>query len=516
MNIVIYARYSSDKQTENSIEGQLKVCYEYAKREKHTVVGEYIDRAISGRSAEKRLEFMRMISDSAKKQFEGVLVYKLDRFARSSEDSIVYKKVLKKNSVVVLSTFEHISNDPAGMIMERLFEAMDEYYSLDLSIKVTRGMRLAAEKSQYTGGLLPLGYKAVEKQILIDEATAKIVREIFKEYASGKTMKDITDYLNAKHIKTAKGSAFNKNSLQSILKNKKYIGTYWYGDIEVKDGMPRIVSDELFEEVQKKMKTNKKASAKAKAKEEYLLTTKLFCGHCKNMMVGVSGTSKTGKKHTYYACKDTLKKKCNKKQIIKQWIENIVVNKCREMLTNENIELIARETVAAAEKARDNSILKILKDQLKGFEKKQANLMHAVTECEIEIVRKSLYEQLNNVIIEKQELEIALAREENKAETVLTASQVKFFLNKLKNADINDIKNRKALIAVFINAIYLYDEPDGKRKITFVLNAGDKPVEITETLLDDIEANAKCSYIDCNVAPYQFKELLFFFCSLYF
>src|SRR5699024_10167893 len=150
MNVVIYARFSSNNQTEQSIEGQLKICYEYAKNNGYTVVGEYIDRAQSG-TTDNRLEFQRMISDSDKHTFEGVLVYQLDRFARNRYDSAINKSKLKKNGVRVISARENISDDASGILVEGVMESMDEYYSAELSQKIRRGMDINAEKCLSNG-----------------------------------------------------------------------------------------------------------------------------------------------------------------------------------------------------------------------------------------------------------------------------------------------------------------------------------------------------------------------------
>ena len=150
MNVVIYARFSSHSQTEQSIEGQLKVCYEYAESNHYTVVGEYIDRAISG-TTDNRAEFQRMISDSDKHTFEGVLVYQLDRFARNRYDSAINKAKLKKNGVRVLSAKENIADDASGILVEGVLESMAEYYSVELSQKIHRGMAINAEKCLSNG-----------------------------------------------------------------------------------------------------------------------------------------------------------------------------------------------------------------------------------------------------------------------------------------------------------------------------------------------------------------------------
>ena len=250
MNIVIYARFSSHTQNEQSIEGQLKVCYEFAERNGYKIIGEYIDRAISGTEAENRPEFQRMIADSAKRQFQGVLVYQLDRFARNRYDSATYKAKLKKYGVKVLSARENISDDASGVLMEAVLEGMAEYYSVELSQKVKRGLELNARKCLFTGSGVPLGYKIVEKKFAIDEETAPIVKGIFEMYLAGKTMAEIIRYLNGHGVKTSRGNPYNKNSIRLILTNNRYTGVYKYGGMEIPGGVPRIIDDNTFEQVQ--------------------------------------------------------------------------------------------------------------------------------------------------------------------------------------------------------------------------------------------------------------------------
>ena len=320
MNIVIYARYSSDRQTEQSIEGQLKECYAYAKRNDYTIVGEYIDRAVTG-TTDNRPEFQRMIEDSSKKHFKGVLVYQLDRFARNRYDSATYKAKLKKNGVRVLSARENISEDASCVLMEAVLEGMAEYYSIELAQKIKRGMDINAEKCLSTGGVVALGFKTENKQIQVDPLTAPIVVRIFEMYVEGHTMAEIIRYLNANQIKTSYGNDFNKNSINRILTNKRYIGTYTYCDTEIPDGLPRIIDDDLFWEAHMIMQKNKKAPARAKAVVDYLLSTKLFCGYCKTAMTGVSGTSSTAdRKYHYYQCVANRRdKSCDKKTVRKDY-----------------------------------------------------------------------------------------------------------------------------------------------------------------------------------------------------
>lgn len=226
MNAVIYARYSSDKQTEQSIEGQLRVCKEYAEHEGLTIIGEYIDRAITGRY-DDRPEFQKMIRDSKKRQFEYILVYKLDRFARNRRDSANYKYKLRMNGVRVLSAMERIGDNPESIILEAVLEAQAEYYSLDLAQKVKRGMRETVYKKKFLGGIPPYGYKVINSKIEIDEGEAKIIRYIFSEYANGRTKIDILNELNNLGIKSKRGQNFSSNSFQHALRNKKYTRTFF-------------------------------------------------------------------------------------------------------------------------------------------------------------------------------------------------------------------------------------------------------------------------------------------------
>ena len=157
MKGVIYARYSSDNQREESIEGQLRECKTFAEKNDIQIVETYIDRALSART-DRRPDFQRMIKDSAGRKFEVVIVWKLDRFARDKYDSAHYKRILKNNSVKVVSATEAISAGAEGILLESMLEGMAEYYSAELSEKVTRGLTENALKCKYNGGTLPIGY----------------------------------------------------------------------------------------------------------------------------------------------------------------------------------------------------------------------------------------------------------------------------------------------------------------------------------------------------------------------
>jgi DNA invertase Pin-like site-specific DNA recombinase len=378
MKLVFYGRFSDSSQTEQSIEGQRKVCYEFAERNGYKIIGEYIDRALTGTS-DSRPEFLRMIADSAKRQFQGVLVYQLDRFARNRYDSATYKTKLKKNGVKVLSARENISDDASGVLMEAVLEGMAEYFSAELSQKVKRGMTLTAEKCEFTGSGVPLGYKIVDKKFEIDEQSSPIVKRIFELYLADYNMADIIRYLNENGLKTSYGNKYNRTSIKRILTNRKYLGIYIYKDIEIPDGIPQIIDNVTFEQVQLLLEKNKKAPARVKtADEQYLLTTKLFCGHCKSAMTGMSGHSKSKKIHQYYACFTSRKhNSCNKKNLQKSFIEDFVINNVLEALTDDYIKELAKKISDLSAKERNTDMIKRLNKLLKENEDAITNLIKA-------------------------------------------------------------------------------------------------------------------------------------------
>lgn len=379
MKAVIYARYSSDNQREESIEGQLRECTAFAEKNGITVLRHYIDRAFSART-DNRPEFQNMIKDSGKKLFDMIIVWKLDRFARNRYDSARYKATLKKNGVKVVSATEVISEGAEGIILESVLEGYAEYYSADLSEKVVRGMTENALKCKYNGATVPIGYQIdSEQHFQIDPLKAPFVLEAFKRYDEGATMTQIRDWLNAQGVKNSRGQPITYNNIQRLLSNRRYIGEYSYRSIIVPDGIPMIVPKELFDRVQEKLEKNRKAPARHKAEDDYLLTTKLFCGYCGAYLCGESGTSRTGLVHHYYKCVSVKKKRteCHKKPVRKDWIEDLVVRETMKMLMDDAaIEAIVSKLMELQD--RENVNLPLYERQLHETETAINNLLNAI------------------------------------------------------------------------------------------------------------------------------------------
>ena len=231
--------------------------------------------------------------------------------------------------------------------MESLLEGYAEFYSAELAEKVVRGMTENALKCKYNGGSIPMGYAIDgEQHFQIDPASAPVVIEIFKLYSKGTSMQTLVNMLNERNIKSSRGGKITLNIVNHILKNRRYIGEYSYRDVIQPDAIPAIVPQELFDRVQERMAKNKKAPARHKAEDDYLLTTKLHCGKCGAFMVGESGTSRTMKVHHYYRCVNTKKKKlCDKKAIKKDWIENLVVEQTMKVIMDDAMVLYIADMV---------------------------------------------------------------------------------------------------------------------------------------------------------------------------
>ena len=473
MKGVIYARYSSDNQREESIDGQLRECKEFADKNGIEIIGEYIDRALSAKT-DNRPEFQKMIKDSYRKLFDTIIVWKVDRFARNRYDSAHYKHLLKKNGVKVVSAREHISEGAEGIILESMLEGYAEYYSVELTEKVNRGLMENALKGKLNGGTIPLGYRLTKEQTLeINEETAPVVLEIFTRYNDGEQIKSIEKDLALRELKNNYGGPITYNRIHYLLKNRRYTGEYRFRDVVHKNAFPVIVPEDLFNSVQKKLEKNKIAPARNKAEDEYVLTTKLKCGKCGAYMVGESGKSMTGAIHRYYKCANTKKKKlCNKKSVKKAWIEDLVVQKTMNMIMDDKVvEKIADSIIEIL--AQENTTIPKLQAKLKETEKYIDNMLTAIQQGLINVSAKKRLDELEET---KKEIETAILAEKLQKPEI-TKEHIRCFVNRFKEIDVKDIESRKKLIDSFVNSVYVYDD---KILITFNYKDGTKEISLDE------------------------------------
>ena len=480
MTAVIYARYSSDNQREESIEGQIRECTAYAEKNGVTVIKHYIDRALSAKT-DNRPDFQQMIKDSEKRLFDIVLVWKLDRFARNRFDSAHYEYLLERNHVKLVSATEPISEGPAGIMVKSMLTGMAEYYSAELSEKVVRGMTENVLKGKYNGGTVPIGFKVDEEKFFqIDPLKAPFVVEAFQKYDDGASMKEIMNWLNDSGVTTNRNQKFTYNSVWKLLSNRRYIGENHFKDIVMPDSIPAIVDKELFDCVQAKIEKNRRAPAHHKAEDDYLLTTKLFCGMCGAMMFGECGTGRNKVVHHYYKCATAKRfKTCKKKTVRKEWLEDLVVAETMKLIQDDAvIDAIVAEVMELQD--QENTTLPLLEKQMREVENGIENMLNAI---QAGVLTNSTKSRLEKLEAQQKELEIRIA-EEKIARPRLSENQVRFWLTRFRKLDPNVKSHRETLINTFVNSVYLYDEKvliifnykDGTKTITFdEITAKDAP-----------------------------------------
>ncbi len=464
MNAVIYARFSSSKQQEQSIDGQIRACTEYAEKCGYNILTAYIDKAISGTS-DNRPEFQRMIADSKKKVFDIVLVWKFDRFARNRFDSAIYKQKLRENGVRVISITEDVGDTIDGNLIEAIYEAMAENYSRQLSQNVIRGMRESAIQGNSVGGMVPFGYKIENKKYVIDEKAAPIVRHIFDEYASGKRKSEIISELNAKGYRNSKGKPFTIQSLSKMFTNQRYIGVYKYCDIIIEDGYPAIVSKDVFERCAKRAQLNKRISGHANQKVEYLLTGKAFCGYCGNPIVSGSGTGRNGK-HYYYVCTGKARKlkgaeNCNKKTEIKELLERYIAECAIRYFSDPQIVTRTAEQIAQTfrQEAPTEGKISELEKRLKETDIELERLVDSLLSAKSAAFLAKINERAEQLELQKNDIndELITLRLNAKVSTT-TADEIAEWLLRFCDGDIDDSKFRADIIDKLVSKVFIFDD----------------------------------------------------------
>ncbi len=485
MRTVIYARYSAGpKQTDQSIDGQIRVCTTFCEAKGLEIVDEYCDKHISGRTAE-RPQFQKMLADAKLGKFDAVVVYKTDRFARDKYDSAIYKRELKQCGVQIYYAAEAIPDGPEGIILESLMEGLAEYYSAELAQKIKRGMHESALNCKSTGAGRPLGYLVDEnKHFQIDPDAAPSVRTIFEMFIKGETPAAICEYLNDRGWRTVQGNPFNKNSINRIIKNRKYLGEYSYQGVVVPGGMPAIIDEDTFNLAQAELERRRTRRRVTAPKANYLLSGRLFCGHCRTPMQGVSGTGKSGNRWYYYYCGHARAKKgCIKKQVSRDKLEAHVVELVlKHVFQKGMLESIASRISEVIAKSDDR------KEKLAIFEKKLAenkkgisNILGAI---ESGVSSPSLLTRLSELESTQTILAGEIAYLKN-AGPVLSEDQILFALTQhMTHREGESLEDyHKRISTSFVSAVYLYDD---KTVIFFNISGPDGRVEGSD--LDLVES----------------------------
>ena len=462
---VIYARYSSHSQRDVSIDQQVKAITEYAAQRKLTVVQVYADRAISG-TTDNRPEFKRMIEDAKAEAWQYVIVYSLDRFSRDRFDAITYKQILKSHGIRVLSAMENISEEPTGVILESVLEGLAQYYSMELSQKIRRGLNDNASKCMVAASI-PFGYmKGPDNKYAINPETAPIVKEIFSRVLKGENYIDIARDLNERGIRTKSKSEWNRSSFK-FLTNERYMGIYIYGDVRIEGGMPAIVDPETFYAVQAEVerRQNPKGAIvkRRRTNTVYMLTGKAFCDCCKSPLVGKSGTGRHGGFYTYYACKSMLEKNCDLKRVPQEKLEWFVAGVLKKFAMDpELVDLMVDISMKAQEERNNSSEMTLLRNELKQVESSINNITKAI---EMGTISQTLLDRIAELEKRRDTLKAQIATNEHRDKLDnLTREEMVAIFQLVQEGEIENKDFQELMFRLLLNSVYV-----GKETIKIVL-----------------------------------------------
>ena len=479
---MIYARFSSDMQREESIDAQVRACTAYAKSKGYDIIDTYVDEAKSGREVTKRDAYKKMLDDASHKKFDIVIFHKIDRNSRNEVDYYITKAKFLKLGIRYEYAVQSIDSSPEGQMMEGMLVAIAAYYSRNLSKEAKKGLNENAYKAQFNGGIPPLGYKIIDKHYVIDNDEAEAIRLIFNLFISGHSYKDICCILTSKGYTTRNGKNFGKNSLYDIIGNERYCGIYTFNKIpkgndkrnshskkrpddfiRLEDAIPAIISKDVFKQAQKRRRVNKAKPAEYKAKVNYLLRGKIICGHCGSAMGGHTCTPHD-KSYSYYSCLDKARiptKKCLQKQIRKEDAEEAVILKIKkEILTSETFAVIAdkmRKKFASTKTSIDKKIAD-KQNQLAKAEKTRANLYKLVEKGIDDDFTFSKIKAAKETI-DALQAEIQTLKKAKKSKILSDAEiQKAFQLFNDKVKSMNDVEAQKLLIDLFLDKVIVTDQ----------------------------------------------------------
>ena len=482
---VIYARFSSHGQNEQSIEAQVRICKEFAESKGLKTVNVYNDKARTGTN-DSRPAFQKMISDAKSGAFKYIIVYMFDRFARNRRDSIMYKEMLKeKYGIRVLSALEPIAEDEGGEFYEMFLDWNAEKYSKRLSKRVKDGLDTSVANGTFCGGHLIYGYKIEQepingrpnkfiKKVVINEEEADILRFAFREYAKGINKKEIAEELNKQGLRF-KGKPFTLKTFDKYLINQKYTGEFDFGGRHCDNMYPQIIDKETFDLVQKRLHENRYFSGgQLTAREPYLLTGKLFCGHCGEEMNSDGGTGKLGKQHYYYACKNKKKGLCDKKRENKKSLETDVTNYVRNFLSDkEKVAVAINDVLKYYDKRTDETNLKSIATKIANANKEVEELADAFVKAKSSLLQKTIEKKmeeyeclLNDLHLQQMQLELERGYR-------ITKEDLLCFVEEVLKGDPNDKEYQKKLIDNLVYQVYVYDS----HIIAYFYLSGGKSIE---------------------------------------
>ena len=479
---VIYARYSSHRQTDLSIEQQVEACRKLASDMGIDVSAVYADRALSG-TTDKRPDFQRLLRDAQKGVFAYLLAWKSNRIGRNMLEALINEGKLVDCGVRIVYVEEDFDDSAAGRFAARNMLNVNQFYSEAMAEDITRAMTANAAECKVNGPL-PLGYKRGDDgRYAVDEPKAEIVREIFRRVASGEPQADVVADLNRRGVKNARGQPFGKNGLHTLLCNERYRGVYIFAETRIDGGVPRIIDDALFYAVQEGKTMRQAVRGRHTPGGDYLLTGKLFCGECNEHMIGLSGTGKSGAKHYYYACsRKRSKRDCKKRDVRRDLIETQIAKALQAAVMDDaTVEWIADVWESYVKRCNADAEIALLRQQLDETTTAIGNIMSAI---ERGLISDTMADRLRELETDKKHLDRQIAVLSARQITV-TREEIVDWIDTLRHGDPSDKTYQRQLFDLFLVAAYVYD--DGRVRVIFSVGDGDKSVDLDPLVDADLD-----------------------------
>ncbi len=419
-----YIRVSDERQDEYSPDSQLKKIREYAKKEGYQIPDEYVfyDDGISGRNVKKRGDFNRMIATAKEKShpFETIFVWKFSRFARNQEQAILYKNLLRKNGVSVVSVSEPIPEGHFGTLIERIIEWMDEFYSINLGVEVSRGMEEKFSRGEPTCHP-PFGYYMTAKKWFVNEEEADFVREAFQRFADGEGARTIAMDFGNRGIRTKRGNAPDNRWIDYMLNNPAYTGmlrrspsgtrtiskrNYKDEEIALVEGLHEpLISIELWDKVQERIKQIKKIYPKYAKREQltdYMLKGIVRCSSCGATLARGAVTSGKSQNRTMQCCNYSRGSCKVSHSVTMPKIENALIEGLEQVIKTKQFTIVPKEP-----KKSENATIDF--DKLIAIEERKLERAKQAFLAEIDTIeqygqnKKEITERINNLIAKRDE-----------------------------------------------------------------------------------------------------------------
>ena len=465
-----YIRVSDERQDEYSPDSQLKKIREYASKEGYIIPDEYVfyDDGISGRNVKKRDDFNRMIAMAKEKEhpFETIFVWKFSRFARNQEQAILYKNLLRKSGVSVVSVSEPIPEGHFGTLIERIIEWMDEFYSINLGVEVSRGMEEKFTRGEPTNNA-PYGYRMKDKKWLIDEEEAKIVCEVFRRFADGDGMRAIAIDIGNRGVKTIRGNAPDNRWVDYMLNNPAYIGklrrspngersiskrNYKDDEIMIVEGLHEpLISTELWDQVQERIKQLKASYPKYAKREQpidYMLKGVIRCSACGGTLAMGSAMSGKNKIRTMQCCNYSRGSCKVSHSITMPKIENALIEGLEQVLETKQFTIVPK-----APKKTENATVDY--DKLIAIEERKLERAKQAFLAEIDTIEQyaenkaEITARINGLIAKRDD---DAPREEIDLDAY--AKKVSDIVDFIKSTDATDKAKNEALRTIIEKVVY--------------------------------------------------------------